>query len=63
MLAHTLNIKPCAGKVKCSQVAFREQDTDAPIAPFVFVSVVLLRQHVTLFLQNQLTPVAKFNGT
>lgn len=58
VLVHTLSKIKQKKKVKFSQAVFKE-DTHAPLAPTVFVLVVLLGQHVVLFLKNQLTPVAR----
>lgn len=46
-------------KVESSQGSLQELDTDAPIAPFVRVTVVLIRQHMAVFLQRPINPGGK----
>lgn len=47
------------GKAECFAGSIWEQDTDAPIAPFVWVLVVLLGQRMAVFPQTPINPRGK----
>lgn len=48
-----------SGKVESSQGSLQEMISDAPIAPFVRVTVFLLTQHMAVLLQRPINPGGK----